>query len=94
MSSKDSGELFREVKVLSQQVSKKNKFYAVTACMNQEQRELYGFLEMYQKLTGDKSLSDFKAIIQIWGRALWGRTELTDLGFALGENTRSGNYGE
>jgi hypothetical protein len=93
MSSKND-ELFREVKVLSQSVSRKNKFFAVTACMNPQQREMYGFLEMYELFTKDKSLSEFKKLIQIWGRSIWGRTELTDLGFALGENVRSSDYWE
>jgi hypothetical protein len=92
MSKRNSDELFREVQVISQRVSKKYRFLANTACMNQEQRELYGFLEMFKTLTGDSSLEEFKKLIQIWGRALWGRTELTDLGLAIGENVRTEDY--
>jgi hypothetical protein len=92
LSKRNNDELFREVQVLSQRVSQKIKFFALTACMNPEQRELYGFLEMYERFTGDDSLEGFKELVQIWGRSLWGRTELSDLGFAIGANVRTEDY--
>jgi hypothetical protein len=60
--------------------------------MNGDQRELYAFLEMYAELTGDHSLDHFKKLVQLWGRGLWGRTELTDLGLAIGDPTRNEDF--
>lgn len=53
---------------------------------------MYGYLVMFRMLFKDVSLKLFEKIVQIWGEACWGRTELTDLGLKLGENIKSDDY--
>jgi len=88
MPQRNKDELFNEVRVLSQQIARKDRFLAATACMNEEERELYAILVIYRMLTKDNSLKEFEPIIKILGKARWGRTELTDLGLRLGENVK------
>jgi hypothetical protein len=50
---------------------------------------MYGLIEDYTEMTGDQQLEAFKPIVQRLGWALWFRTELSDLGLALGDKKRT-----
>lgn len=89
------GDLYlRTLKLLSQRVVNIEKFFSLTACMNLEEREIIGLIYAYDELTKDPKVKDpfndflmnkVVPALQKIGRSKWGRTELTDLGFMLGD---------
>ena len=83
--------MLRALKLLSQRVVAVKPFMGLVACMNAEEREIIGHCFAYIELFGDedKEFTEYlknkivPAITKL-GHAKWGRTELTDLGFVLG----------
>lgn len=85
-------ENFREQLMLSQRASGKDKTLALTACLDPELREIIGIIEAYQEYENNDEFEKEKEALRIYARYKWPRTEITDLGFIIGENTVNVNY--
>ena len=78
----------KQLRLISQIASRNEPFLQVTACLNPEIREIIGYVQAFEELTGDTSLKQFIGPLQKIGMATWGRTELSDLGFKIGYATK------
>lgn len=87
--SSQRNDLFRELRLLSMRVAKMNDDLHESACLSPEVREFIGFLNGYKEAFKDNSFEMFKTFFLIYGRFMWKRTELSDLGFMLGERGKT-----
>lgn len=86
--------LFQAISLLSQHLADLEPIMHRTSCLDQETREMIGFIEA-TKLRLDpndpkqneriKRLDRMEKMFEIIGMAKWPRTELTDLGLRIGQ---------
>lgn len=83
--SRRNDEVFRIYQTLSEKGSSKAPELSETACINPEIREFIGLLDLYNALNQTKQYQIEREALIHFGRLLWPRTEISDLGFLLGE---------
>jgi len=83
--------IFETQRLLSAKIGAKHPFYRETACMDMEYREYLAYCEIIKLFFPENKrlieLIDKKLIpsLEYIGVARWGRTEITDLGFKVGQ---------
>lgn len=73
--------------MLSQRASGKNPELAGTACLDPELREIIGAIEAFQVYAHTQEFQEEIDFLRTLSHYRWARTEITDLGFIIGENT-------
>jgi len=86
--------ILRQLRLLSQRAAKTQPFLKETACLSEEIRVIIGYIRAYSELFKDESLNEFVKPLQFIGLASWSRTELSDLGFMIGYDTKQSSEEE
>ena len=89
--------LFAEIRLLSKQVSSRERFFQTIACLGKKEAEKIAYCEIYKMMfPEDKEFNKFLDDIVIpafkkLGMVSWNRGELTEMGLKLGSEREYGS---
>jgi len=88
--------LFAEIRLLSKQVSSRERFFQTIACLGKKEAEMIAYCKIYEMMfPEDKEFNTFLENIVIpafkmLGMVSWHRGELTEMGLKLGSEREYG----
>jgi len=91
--------LFAEIKLLSKQVSTREPFFQLIACLGKDEGKMIAYCKIYQLLFPNDPLNHFLEELVIpafkmLGMVTWKRDTLTEMGLKLGSTRQYGTMPE